>query len=77
DDLRAQVRDLLAGAGLPVGLDGDVDAAAIVGATARDKKRTGSEPVRFVLVDAPGAVRHGAAVAERDVAAAVAELLRG
>jgi len=72
DDLRGQVAGLLAGAGLPVSVDG-VDAADVVEATWRDKKRTG-EHVPFVLCDAPGAVRHGAQVAPGELLAAIAEL---
>ena len=72
DGLRAQVRELLAAAGLPTTVDG-IDPADVVAATRRDKKRTG-EGVPFVLVDAPGAVRHGATVRDADLAAAVGEL---
>ena len=72
DELRDQVRGLLEHAGLPVSIDG-VDPDAVVAATRRDKKRVG-EHVPFVLCEAPGAVRHGAQVAEGDVRAAVAEL---
>jgi shikimate kinase/3-dehydroquinate synthase len=77
DALRAQVRELLAAAGLPVVLDPAVDPDAVVAATARDKKRTTAEPVGFVLVDAPGAVRHGVPAPAADVLGAVQELLRG
>jgi shikimate kinase/3-dehydroquinate synthase len=77
DALRAQVRDLLAAAGLPVTLDPAVDPDAVVGATARDKKRTSAEPVGFVLLDAPGAARFGAQVPPGDVRAAVSELVGG
>jgi shikimate kinase/3-dehydroquinate synthase len=71
-DLRAQVADLLAAAGLPTRLD-DGEPDAIAAATARDKKRLGAD-VPFVLVHAPGDVRHGAAVEPADVRAAVREL---
>ena len=54
-------------------LDG-ADPAAVVAATRADKKRRGDEAVPFVLVDAPGAVRHGRPVPEGDLRAAVAEL---
>jgi shikimate kinase/3-dehydroquinate synthase len=77
DALRAQARELLAAAGLPVALDAAVDPDAVVEATARDKKRTGAAPVGFVLVEAPGDVRHGVAVPASDVRAAVAELVTG
>jgi shikimate kinase/3-dehydroquinate synthase len=75
DALREQVRLLLAGAGLPVTLDPAADPDAVVAATARDKKRTGAAPAGFVLVEAPGDVRHGVPVAASDVRAAVAELV--
>jgi shikimate kinase/3-dehydroquinate synthase len=77
DALRAQVRELLSAAGLPVTLDPAVDAGDVVAATARDKKRVGAEPVRFVLLDAPGAARPGVRVDDADVRGAVAELLAG
>ena len=73
DALREQVLGLLEHAGLPVQIDG-IDPDVVVTATRRDKKRVG-EHVPFVLCDAPGAVRHGAQVAEGDVRAAVAELV--
>jgi shikimate kinase/3-dehydroquinate synthase len=71
-ELRAQVAELLAAAGLPTRLDG-ADPDAVTAATARDKKRLGAS-VPFVLVDAPGAVRHGVAVAPAELLAAVREL---
>jgi len=74
DALRAQVRELLAAAGLPVSLPG-IDAAAVAATTRRDKKRTGAS-VPFVLVHAPGDVRHGEPVGEADLRAAVEELGR-
>jgi len=42
-------------------------------ATSRDKKRVGAE-VPFVLVHAPGDVRHGASVDSAELRAAVREL---
>jgi len=72
DALRGEVAELLAGHDLPVAMDG-VDAAAVVGATARDKKRSGGS-VPFVLVHAPGDVRPGAAVGDRELTRAVKEL---
>ncbi len=42
--------------------------------TRRDKKRTGAD-VPFVLVAAPGDVRHGQPVAADDLRAAVEELV--
>ncbi|HVC84229.1 MAG TPA: bifunctional shikimate kinase/3-dehydroquinate synthase [Solirubrobacteraceae bacterium] len=73
-DLRAQVRRLLEAHGLPTRADG-LDPAAVVEATGRDKKRMGAS-VPFVLVDAPGAVRHGAEVSREQLEAAVTELCR-
>src|SRR5579875_302735 len=75
DQLRAEVRELLAARGLPVNLDG-VDPDAIAAATGRDKKRLGAAPVPFVLLDAPGAARPGAVVDDPSLRAAVRELLR-
>jgi shikimate kinase/3-dehydroquinate synthase len=73
DDLREQVRELLVRAGLPTKLAAPVDEDAIVAALARDKKRKGGR-VPFVLVFAPGDVRHGQTVEEPAIRAAVAEL---
>ncbi|MBW3608914.1 MAG: bifunctional shikimate kinase/3-dehydroquinate synthase [Actinobacteria bacterium] len=73
DSLRAQVRELLDGAGLPTTLDADVDPEAVVAATRLDKKRVGGR-VPFVLVRSPGDVVFGQRVAPDDVLAAVAEL---
>lgn len=70
--LRAQVEDLLREAGLPTRLDG-ADPDAVSAATSRDKKRLGGD-VPFVLVHAPGDVRHGASVDAADLRAAVREL---
>ena len=72
DALRAQVADLLAGAGLPVRADG-LDADAVVAATFSDKKRVGAR-TPFVVLDAPGAPRPGVELADDEVRAAVAEL---
>jgi 3-dehydroquinate synthetase/shikimate kinase len=71
-DLREQVADLLASAGLPTHLDG-AEPDTVAAATGRDKKRLAAD-VPFVLVHAPGDVRHGAAVDAADVRAAVREL---
>jgi shikimate kinase/3-dehydroquinate synthase len=73
EDLRAQVRDLLASRGLPTTLN-DVDPDAVVMATARDKKRRGEAPVQFVLLAAPGQARVGCPVEPRALVAAVREL---
>jgi shikimate kinase/3-dehydroquinate synthase len=73
DALRAEVRDLLAARGLPVGLDPAVDHTAVVRAMQGDKKRRAGR-VGFVLVEAPGDVRHGRPVDPRDVELALEEL---
>ena len=73
DDLRERVAELLEAAGLPTRLDG-ADPAAVVAATARDKKREGEAPVPFVLVREPGDVRHGEPVDPAELRRAVAEL---
>jgi shikimate kinase/3-dehydroquinate synthase len=72
-ELRDEVRELLRAHGLPTTLR-DVDPDAVVMATARDKKRVGTGPVPFVLLEAPGAPRPGCAVQERALIAAVREL---
>ncbi|HET8953359.1 MAG TPA: bifunctional shikimate kinase/3-dehydroquinate synthase [Solirubrobacteraceae bacterium] len=73
--LREEVAELLAERGLPTRLDPAIDPAAVVAATARDKKRRGGR-VGFALVEAPGDVRTGMAVSPDDLRAAVAELER-
>ena len=72
-ELRAEVSELLSAHGLPTTLDG-ADPDAVVMATARDKKRLGSGPVPFVLLDAPGEARTGCAIEPRELIAAVREL---
>jgi shikimate kinase/3-dehydroquinate synthase len=72
--LRDEVRALLASRGLPVTLASDVDAADVVAATARDKKRLGEGPVPFVLLEVPGVPTPGCVVAPSDLLAAVREL---
>jgi shikimate kinase/3-dehydroquinate synthase len=76
-DLRDQVEDLLARAGLPTTLDAShsVDPEQILAATRRDKKRTDTARTPFVLVRGPGDVVHGQDVADADVALAVRELI--
>jgi shikimate kinase/3-dehydroquinate synthase len=74
DALRAQVAELLRAAALPTTAEG-VDPDAVLAATRRDKKRIGAD-VPFVLVAAPGDVRHGQAVPDAAVRAAVEELAR-
>jgi shikimate kinase/3-dehydroquinate synthase len=74
DELRAQVREMLRSAGLPVRLEGtDVD--AVIYATGRDKKRTDAGPVPFVLCSQPGRPTTGQTVDPADLRAAVQELL--
>jgi shikimate kinase / 3-dehydroquinate synthase len=74
DDLRAQVKDMLAAAGLPTRLEGtDVD--AVIYATGRDKKRTAAGPVPFVLCAHPGRATTGQTVEPADLRAAVQELI--
>jgi shikimate kinase/3-dehydroquinate synthase len=73
DSLRAEVADLLQARGLPTRLE-RAEPEAVLALTARDKKRVGEGPVPFVLLDAPGEPRTGAAVAEADLRAAVEEL---
>ncbi len=73
EPLREDVGELLRAHGLPTRVR-DVDPAAVLAATASDKKRTG-EDVPFVLVDAPGRVRTGATVAVAEQLAAIEELV--
>ncbi len=72
-ELRREVAELIAAHGLPTTLDG-TDPDAIVMAAARDKKRVGTGPVPFVLLDGPGAPRPGSEVEPRALIAAVREL---
>jgi 3-dehydroquinate synthetase len=74
--LRAEVAGMLAARGLPTTLDPAVDIEAALAAVQRDKKRRGGQ-VGFVLVEAPGDVRAGRPVPERELRAAVAELRAG
>jgi shikimate kinase/3-dehydroquinate synthase len=74
-ELRSEVSDLLATHDLPTALDPDVDHEVVLAAVQRDKKRRGGR-VGFVLVEAPGEVRTGAPVAERDVRAALGALMK-
>jgi shikimate kinase/3-dehydroquinate synthase len=76
DDLRGQVAELFAAAGLPTSLSRDVDPEAVVAATKLDKKRIGDR-VPFVLVRAPGDVVFGQRVGADEVLAAVRELMSG
>ena len=74
-DLREEIASLLVGHGLPTRLDDDIDLDAIAVAVGRDKKRRAGR-VGFVLVDDPGRVRVGCAVADADLREAVEELVR-
>jgi shikimate kinase/3-dehydroquinate synthase len=75
DELRGIVKELLAAQGLPTTLE-DADPHEIVLATEKDKKRVGTGPVPFVLIDAPGSVRTGCEIDGPALAAAVRELSR-
>ena len=70
--LRDEVSELLAGAGLPVRLPG-LDVEAVIDATRLDKKRVGDE-VPFVLCAAPGEVTPGCPVEPSVLHAAVSEI---
>jgi len=67
EDLRAEVQELMASAGLPVTLDPSVDVEQVIFATARDKKRVGEGPVPFVLCPEPGGAVFGQRVAPADL----------
>jgi shikimate kinase/3-dehydroquinate synthase len=73
DELRGNVRDLLAQRGLPVRLDQEVGIDAVLEAVGRDKKR-GPEGVQFVLLERPGEPVTGQRVDRDSLRAAVAEL---
>ncbi len=73
DELRAEVRELLAAMDLPVTLDPSIDVDAVVAATRSDKKRIGAN-VPYVVVDAPGQLRWGQEIGDAEVRAAVEEL---
>jgi len=71
--LRAEVKSLLTARGLPVTLDPAVDREAVLAAMQRDKKRRNGT-LAFVLVDVPGNVRPGCAVAPGEIEHGLAEL---
>ncbi|MSX01899.1 MAG: iron-containing alcohol dehydrogenase [Actinobacteria bacterium] len=73
DELRAEVKALLAAAGLPTSFAG-LDVEAVLEATTLDKKRLRGD-VPFVLCSDPGSVRYGVEVDERELRAAVEELV--
>lgn len=72
--LRDEVMGLLAGAGLPVTLDRQVDLEQVIFATARDKKRVGEGPVPFVLCPAAGRAQYGQVVPPAELRASIREL---
>jgi shikimate kinase/3-dehydroquinate synthase len=74
-ELREEVRALLAERGLPTTLDGEAP-EAVVAATGKDKKRRGTGPVPFVLLERPGQPRPGCEIRTSEVLAAVRELAR-
>ena len=73
EELRSEVADLLASAGLPTDLDASVPVDEVIAATDRDKK-TSAAGLGFVLVRSPGEVEHGVGVAPADLRAAVEDL---
>ena len=73
--LRDEVEATLESHELPVALDAEVDAGAILDALRRDKKRT-AEGVAFVLLPEPGAPQVGQILDPAKVRAAVEELYR-
>ncbi len=74
-ELRAEVAEILASAGLPVQLDADVETEAVIAAADRDKKRSAAG-LGFVLLRAPGEAEHDQRVAAEALRAAVEELRR-
>lgn len=74
DDLRTEVIELFARAGLPLALDHEVDLEQVIFATARDKKRVGEGPVPFVLCPGPGRPVIGQTVPPAELRAAIKEL---
>jgi shikimate kinase/3-dehydroquinate synthase len=73
EELRSEVRDLLAAHDLPVTLDPKVSVDEVMEAVGRDKKRT-REGIGFVLLERPGDPRWGELVEADKVKAAVQEL---
>ena len=72
-ELREEVAGLLAGHGLPITLDGEIELDAVLSAISRDKKAT-AEGVGFVLLSVPGEPRWGQRLDPGSVRAAVEEL---
>lgn len=75
DELREEVGELLANAGLPATLDPSIDIGELLRATARDKKRLGEAPVPFVLCSTPGHAVYGQQIKPSELESAVQELL--
>jgi shikimate kinase/3-dehydroquinate synthase len=75
EELRREVRELLARHGLPTRLDQGTDTASVLAAAELDKKRTAQE-LRFVLLERPGEPVVGARVDPDSLRAAVEELTR-
>jgi 3-dehydroquinate synthase len=73
-ELRGQIAEMLASAGLPTRIDGELDPDAVIEAAGRDKKRD-AEGMRFVLLSRPGEPREGERVAPDRVRAAIEELI--
>jgi shikimate kinase / 3-dehydroquinate synthase len=73
EDLRAEVKEILARFDLPVELDPEVRVGDVLDLIQFDKKRT-SKGVGFVLLNEPGAPRVGQLVDPAKVEAAVSEL---
>ena len=73
EELREEVASILAGRGLPIALDAEVDVNAVLGATELDKKQTAAG-LGFVLIERPGEPRPGQPVEAARVRAAVEEL---
>jgi shikimate kinase/3-dehydroquinate synthase len=73
DELREQVRDVLASHGLPTALASEIEVDAVLEAVGRDKKRT-ADGIGFVLLERPGEPRVGQRVDPEALRAAVEEL---
>ena len=73
-ELRKQVSELLEANGLPTSTN-DLDADAVLAATAVDKKRRGGK-VGFVLVESPGSVSFGNEISPEAVLNSIEELLQ-
>jgi 3-dehydroquinate synthase len=74
EELRGQVAEMLASAGLPTSIAEPLEPDAVMEAVERDKKRD-AEGVRFVLLSRPGEPREGERVPPGRVKAAIEELI--